>query len=320
MGSSYWRNSAVLNNALSGVDQALWDIKGKLAGMPLYELFGGKCREGLIVYRHADGISYEDVAQMVQGYLDQGVRHIRCQMGTYGGNFRGGQSIAKPENAPAGAYFSPLAYERLREDFGWEVEFLHDVHERLPAVDAMALAKELEQFKLFFLEDALPPDQVQYFQYLREQTTLPLAMGELFTNPTEWRTAIQNQWFDFIRVHLSDIGGLTPARKLAAFCEAYGVRTAWHGPNDMSPIGATAQMHLDLSVPNFGIQEFAGFSDAERRIFPGCPEVRDGYAYVSDRPGIGVDFDEREAALCPPVELDTAWLFSRLPDGTAVRP
>ncbi|MFT3888118.1 MAG: enolase C-terminal domain-like protein [Arachnia sp.] len=329
MGSSYWRNSPVLNNALSGVDEALWDIKGKIADMPLYELFGGKCREGILVYRHADGSSYEEVSGMVRQYLDEGVRHIRCQMGTYGGNADGGlQTIAKPDNAPEGAYYSPRTYrqgvvglfERLREDFGWDVEFLHDVHERLPLVDSLAFAKEMEPYKLFFLEDALPPDQVQYFATLRQQTSLPLAMGELFTHPLEWREAVQNQWFDFIRVHVSDIGGLTPARKLAAFCEAYGVRTAWHGPNDMTPIGVAAQMHLDLSTPNFGIQEYAGFTEAEQRIFPGCPELRQGYAYLSDRPGIGVGFDEDEAALFPEVELDTSWLFSRLPDGTAVRP
>ncbi|WP_313277889.1 enolase C-terminal domain-like protein [Timonella senegalensis] len=329
MGSSYWRNSAVLNNAISGVDEALWDIKGKAAGMPLYELFGGKSREGALVYQHADGRTYEEVAAMVQGYLDSGTRHIRCQMGTYGGNANGKmQSIAKPEGAPHGAYFSPRDYmrstvelfSRLRADFGYEVEFMHDIHERLPLVQALELAKDLEPYKLFFLEDALPPDQVQYFKNLREQTSVPFAMGELFTHPLEWRSIIQNQWIDFIRVHISDIGGVTPARKLAALCEAYGVRTAWHGPNDLSPIGAAAQIHLDLNSPNFGIQEFAGFTEEERAIFPGCPELRNGYLYLNEQPGIGVGFDETEAAKFPAVELDTSWLFARLPDGTAARP
>ena len=159
-----------------------------------------------------------------------------------------------------------------------------------------------------------------YYKYLREQTAVPFAMGELFTNPAEWKTIIQNQWIDFIRVHLSDIGGVTPAVKLAHFCDAYGVRTAWHGPNDLSPIGMCAQMHLDLNSHNFGIQEFSGFTQEEEAIFPGCPKIRDGYAYVDDTPGIGVGFDEKEAAKYPAVDMDHSWLFARLPDGTAVRP
>ncbi|MHB8131400.1 MAG: enolase C-terminal domain-like protein [Mobilitalea sp.] len=329
MGSSYWRNGPVLNNAISGVDEALWDIKGKLANMPLYNLLGGKTREGIAVYRHADGSNIEEVEDCIRKYQEEGYRYIRCHMGTYGGNFGGErQQIVKPEGAPQGAYFHPKMYmnsviklfERVRSDFGWEIEVMHDVHERLSLPDTLAFAKELEQFKLFFLEDSLSPEHVNYYKYLREQTAVPFAMGELFTNSSEWMTVVQNQWIDFIRVHLSDIGGLTPAKKLANFCEAYGVRTAWHGPNDLSPIGMGVQMHLDLNSHNFGIQEFSGFSEAEQMIFPGCPIVKNGYAYVNDRPGIGVGFDEKEAAKYPATEMDHSWLFSRLPDGTAVRP
>lgn len=329
MGSSYWRNGPVLNNAISGVDEALWDIKGKLAKMPLYSLIGGKAREGIELYRHADGGSYEEVKECIARYIEEGYRNIRCHMGTYGGNFNGKrQQMVKPEGAPKGAYFHPKMYmdsviklfERVRTDFGWELNVMHDVHERLSLADTLAFAKALEPYKLFFLEDSLSPDQVGYYKYLREQTTVPFAMGELFVNPAEWKTIVQNQWIDFIRVHLSDIGGFTPAVKLAHFCEAYGVRTAWHGPNDLSPIGMTAQMHLDLNSHNFGIQEFSGFNEAEEAVFPGCPTVKDGYAYVSDQPGIGVGFDEKEAAKYPAVEMDHSWLFARLPDGTAVRP
>ena len=290
MGSSYWRNGPVLNNAISGVDEALWDIKGKRAGMPLYSLLGGKCREGLAVYRHADGKSIEEVEECIRGYMDEGYRYIRCHMGTYGGNFDGNiQRMVKPEHAPGGAYFHPRLY-----------------------MDSV--------YKLFFLEDSLAPEHVEFFKTLRYHTTLPLAMGELFTSPNEWKSIIQNQWIDFIRVHLSDIGGLTPARKLAHFSEAYGVRTAWHGPNDLSPIGMAVQMHLDLNSHNFGIQEFSGFTKEEQEVFPGCPEVREGYAYVNDQPGIGVGFDEKAAEKYPAVDMDHSWLFSRLPDGTAVRP
>ena len=330
MGSSYWRNGPVLNNAISGVDEALWDIKGKIAGLPLYELFGGKCREGVAVYKHADGNTIEEVKENLHALLEQGYHYIRCQMGTYGGTMNGApQKLNKPENAPDGMYYSTKLYmqstvklfEQIRNDIGWEVELLHDIHERLTPIDTLNLVKEFEQFKMFYVEDALRPDQVGYFEKLRSQTATPLAMGELFTNSLEWKTIIQNQWIDFIRVHISDIGGLTPARKLAAFSEAYQVRTAWHGPNDLSPIGMTAQMHLDLSSPNFGIQEFAGFNEAEEEVFPGCPEVRNGYAYLNDKPGIGVDFDEEKAKKYPAVDtMDFSWLYSRLEDGTAVRP
>ena len=308
MGSSYWRNGPILNNAISGVDEALWDIKGKIAGLPLYELFGGKCREGVAVYKHADGNTIEEVEENLHILLEQGYRHIRCQMGTYGGTMNGApQKLNKPENAPDGMYYSPKLYmlntvklfEKIRSDIGWDVELLHDIHERLTPIDALNLVKELEHFKMFYVEDALRPDQVGYFEKLRNQTVTPLAIGELFTNSLEWKTIIQNQWIDFIRVHISDIGGLTPARKLAAFCEAYQVRTAWHGPNDLSPIGMTAQMHLDLSSPNFGIQEFAGFNEAEEEV----------------------DFDEEKAKKYPAVDtMDFSWLYSRLEDGTAVRP
>lgn len=329
MGSSYWRNGPVLNNAISGVDEALWDIKGKRAGLPLYSLLGGKCREGIAVYRHADGSSVEEVEECIRGYIEEGYRYVRCHMGTYGGNFNGKcQTMVKPEHAPEGAYFDPRLYmesvyrlfDRVRSDIGQEVELMHDVHERLTPAQVLEFARELEQYKLFFLEDCLPPEHSEFFRTLRNHTVIPLAMGELFTNPMEWKPMVQNQWIDFIRVHLSDIGGLTPARKLAHFCEAYNVKTAWHGPNDLSPVGMAAQMHLDLNCHNFGIQEFSGFSREEQEVFPGCPIVKNGYAYVNDQPGIGVGFDEEKAKNYPPVEMDHSWLFSRLPDGTAVRP
>lgn len=329
MGSSYWRNGPVLNNAISGVDEALWDIKGKQARLPLYSLFGGKCREGIAVYRHADGSSVEEVEESIQCYMEKGYRYIRCHMGTYGGNFNGKcQTFAKPEQAPDGAYFHPRLYmesvyrlfDRVRQDIGWDVELMHDVHERLSPAQVLEFAKTLEPYKLFFLEDCLPPEHMEFFKTLRNHTVIPLAMGELFTNPLEWKPLVQNQWIDFIRVHLSDIGGLTPARKLAHFCEMYHVKTAWHGPNDLSPIGMAAQMHLDLNSHNFGIQEFSGFSEEEQEVFPGCPVIRNGYAYVNHAPGIGVGFNEEKAKAYPPVEMDHSWLFSRLPDGTPVRP
>lgn len=330
MGSSYWRNGPVLNNAISGVDEALWDIKGKIAGMPVYDLLGGKCREGAAAYRHADGSSFDEVDDQIRAFLEKGYRYVRVHMGTYGGNMYGERNseMHRPENCPPGAYYDPRSYMRsvvklfdhVRCEFGWELEIMHDIHERLSLADTLSFAKDLEPFKLFFLEDALPPDQGDYFRYLRQQTSVPLAMGELFTNPAEWRTLVQNQWIDFIRVHLSDIGGITPARKLTAFCETYGVRTAFHGPGDLSPIGMAAQLHIDLAVPNFGIQEFCEFDEREREVFPGCPVSRNGYIYVNDKPGIGVELDETAARKYPYVDMDDGWMYARLKDGTAVRP
>ncbi len=328
-GNSYWRNGPVLNNAISGVDEALWDIKGKMAGMPVYELLGGRCRPAAAVYRHADGRDEKEVLENVQKYMDEGYHYVRIQMGTYGGQMNGGkQRLHSPKGLPEGAYYDPAQYassvvklfEYIRGHLGSSVELCHDIHERLTPVAALSLARELERYHLFFLEDALPPEQVEWFSIFRQQTAVPLAMGELFVNPQEWKMLITQRLIDFIRVHISMIGGLTPARKLAGLSEAFGVRTAWHGPNDITPVGVAAQLHLDVSSPNFGIQEFFGFSQLEQEIFKGCPKVHEGYLYPSDKPGFGIEFDEELAMKYPCARRDHGWLRSRLPDGTAVRP
>ncbi len=325
MVSSYWRNGPVLNNAISGVDMALWDIKGKLANMPVYDLFGGKCREAAAVYRHSDGRDVHEVEENVIKYMEQGYRYVRCQMGGYGGT---GHKLHSPENALPGAYFDPDAYagsvprlfDHLRSRLGFDIELLHDIHERLVPIEAVRLAKQLEPYRLFFLEDALPPEQIEWFHHIRAQCATPLAMGELFVHPAEWMPLITNRLIDFIRCHISAIGGLTPAKKLAVLCEAFGVRTAWHGPNDISPVGQAANIHLDLNSPNFGIQEWSEFSDKMREVFPGCPEIRNGYVYVNDQPGLGVDVDETKAAQYPCHNRLPEWTLSRISDGTAVRP
>ena len=326
MVSPYWRNGPILNNALSGVDMALWDIKGKLANMPLYDLFGGKTREGVRVYRHADGGSLEQVGDRVQAFIDQGIQVIRLQFGGYGG--RGSFDSMKPEGACPGAYYDPLGYQlsvvklfaAMRERFGFEIEFCHDVHERLEPIEAIRLAKELEPYRLYFLEDALAPEQVDWFKTMRQQTHTPLAMGELFNNPMEWTGLISNRLIDFIRVHISQIGGLTPARKLAILCENFGVRTAWHGPGDVSPVGHAANIHLDLSSWNFGIQEWSGWTEKSVEVFPGCPELRGGYVYANANPGLGIDIDEIMAAKYPCKEDLPKWTNARRLDGTLARP
>ena len=348
--NSYWRNSPVLNNAISGVDQALWDIKGKVANLPVYQLLGGKVREAAALYRHADGRDPQEVLDNVLRLQAEGYRYIRCQMGGYGGigkqartgadNNVGvyggvGRSNGGPSGAQPGDYFDPGVYarsippmfEHVRSAIGFDTELLHDVHERLAPIDAVRLAKALEPYRLFFLEDPLAPEDQEWFKVIRQHAATPIAMGELFTHPLEWRPLIVNQLIDFIRVHISAIGGITPARKLAALCEAFGVRTAFHGPGDVSPVGHAANVHLDVSVPNFGVQEFSGFDAVLQAVFPGCPEVHDGSLYPNDGAGLGIDIDEGLAAKYP-IHPNMGqfkdgvvdWTQARLPDGTLWRP
>jgi mannonate dehydratase len=326
MVNGYWRNGPVLNNAISGVDQALWDIKGKMAGMPVYQLLGGKCREAAAVYGHAGGRDPQEVADSVRSFMEQGYRHVRIQMGGYGGQ---ATRMHKPEGAPEGAYFSPREYtqnmlrmiEYVRGEVGDEVELLHDVHERLRPIEAVQFAKDVEPFKLFFLEDLLAPEDLEWFARVREQCCTPLAMGELFNHPREWQPLIADKAIDFVRMHISQMGGITPARDVVTFANMYGIRTAWHGPGDVSPVGHAANLHLDLWAPNFGIQEWCRFNELVYEMFPGTPVVRDGYMYANDQPGLGVDIDEEMAAKYPVDEYSVErWTQTRLPDGSPSRP
>ncbi len=321
----YWRNGPVLNNAISGIDQALWDIKGKLANMPVYDLLGGKCREGAAVYTHADGRDPQEVLENVQKFREQGCRYVRIQMGGYGGKQA---ALVKPEGAADGAYFDPRAYTRnmlkmmeyVRGHVGDEVELLHDVHERLSPIDTVKFAKDVERFNLFFLEDSLAPEDIEYFRMIRQQCATPIAMGELLNNPREWRLMIEERLVDFLRMHVSQMGGITAARNAALHAQVYGIRTAWHGPGDTSPVGHAANLHLDLWAPNFGIQEWCRFDSLVYDMFPGLPEVRNGYMYPSGKPGLGIDFDEALAAKYPVRDEVDWWTQTRLPDGSPTRP
>lgn len=335
--NAYWRNGPIENNAISGIDMALWDIKGKQAGMPLYQLFGGKVREGVAVYRHADGSDISALCERIHSYIEQGVTHIRCQSGGYGGSGYGSAPERAPRGAAPGVYLDAAKYMRetvqmfevIRARFGDDVQLCHDVHERLKPIDAVQLACALEPFSLFFLEDAIALEDGAWLEHLRAKTNIPLAQGELFNHPLEWRRLIAEQLIDFIRVHLTQIGGITPARKLQIFAEQYGVRTAWHGPGDMSPLAHAANIHLDLVSHNFGIQEWSGTQppnvviqelkgppDALIDVFPGLPQLHQGYVYANDLPGLGVDIDEREAAKYPCDNAITLWTQTRLIDGS----
>ena len=333
--SSYWRNGPVLNNALSGVDMALWDIKGKRAEMPLYQLFGGKCRLAASTYVHAAGRDTQEVLDSAREHIDQGFQHIRLQVevpgqATYGTN--SDLKLANQVDAPTTPHnvFEPADYVRIaprlfetaRAELGDQIELLHDVHERVPPWLAIQLAKDLEPYRLFFLEDPLPPEEIEHFRQLRNHTHLPLAMGELFNNPQEYVPLVKERLIDFLRLHLSQVGGLSPARKIAAMCEFFSVKTAWHGPGDTSPVGHMANLALDLSCHNFGIQEWTPCNQATQDVFPGCPEARDGMLWPSDEPGLGIDIDEDLAAKFPFPKhpYHGAWPAIRRPDGSIVRP
>ena len=338
--SSYWRNGGVLFNAMSGVDIALWDIKGKRANMPLYQLLGGKVRHGADCYYHASGRDFQEVEDNARKGMAAGFRHVRVQgavpgLSTYGTRSTtaaagtSGEAIG-PTNPGAiwesGPYVRmlPKLFEHLRAKLGEEVELLHDVHERVQLIEAINLCKSLEPYRLFFLEDPFPPEDNGHFRLLRQQTSIPIAMGELFNTVQEYLPLISERLIDFIRIHISQIGGLSPARKVQALSEFFGVRTAWHGPGDASPLAHAAQLALELASYNFGIHEGGGFPPETREVFRGCPEVKNGYMVANESPGLGIDFDEALAAKFPfpagPPNFDYSWGTTRRRDGTVIRP
>src|SRR5688572_11624200 len=279
--SSYWRNGPVLNNALSGLDMALWDIKGKRANMPVYQLIGGKCRFAVDTYAHSSGRDLPELEQSVKANIAQGFRHIRIQLGGYGSP----QLSRRPDFREAGfgreqdthmdvlPYLKsvPKMFEHIRTACGEDIELLHDIHDRIPPSAEVSLLRELERYGPFFIADPLSPQDTASFPQLRQKTTVPIAVGELFNSPHEWVGLIKDRLIDFIRVHLSQTGGFTVARKIATLAEWFNVRSAWHGPGDCSPVGHAANIHLDLTIPNFGIQESMRFNEASQEVFPGCP-------------------------------------------------
>lgn len=336
--SSYWRNGPVLFNAMGGVDMALWDIKGKRANMPVYELLGGKCRFAADLYFHASGRDFQEVEDNTRKAMEMGYRHVRVQvevpgLATYGTGRKqkaGSDEEAVGPTNPRDIWepapyvrMVPKMFEHLRTKLGDEVELLHDVHERVTLNQGINLCKELEKYRLFFLEDPFPPEDNDHFQLLRQQCSTPLAMGELFNTQHEYVPLIANRLIDFIRIHISQIGGLSMARKVAALSEFFGVRTAWHGPGDASPVAHAAQLALELASYNFGIHEGYVFPPETRDVFRGCPETKNGYMYANESPGYGIELDEGLAAkfpFPPGPTFDHSWGTTRRRDGTVIRP
>jgi mannonate dehydratase len=319
----------VLNNALSGLNQALWDIKGKRANMPVYQLLGGKSRFAVDTYAHADGKTPEECAANVQKYMDQGFRHVRIQQGGYGSLFLAKQPDFKDAGFGRATddFMDPRAYvkavpklfETVRKTCGEEVELLHDTHERVQPQDMINMCKRIEEFDPYWIEDPLTPENMHLFPQLRAATTVPFAMGELFNNLNEFVDYMTRRDFDYIRCHVSQIGGITPAIKVAHLGEFFNVKSGWHGPGDVSPIGHAAQCHIDLAIWNFGVQESIFFPDKLVEVFPGSPTLKKGYMYVNEAPGLGVDIDEKLAAKYPINNNAGKWTV-RKRDGTIIRP
>jgi mannonate dehydratase len=288
----------------------LWDIAGKRAGMPVYELLGGRLRGAVPVYLHASGPDIGSTLDDAERLREQGYRYVRLQtgqpgLGAYGatGTAGGYPGAPYPDGWDVQHYLAqtPKLFAAARERFGDEVELLHDVHNRLTPKQAVVLARALEPYRLFFLEDVVAPEDYDRLPEVRAASPVPIAVGELTTSVTDAARLVTGGGVDLLRCHISAIGGLTPGRKLADLCELSGVRTAWHAPADVSPIGAAANLALDLTSPAFGIQEGHVYPDVVHEIFPGTPVLASGYATPSDRPGWGVDVDERRAAAYPPV-------------------
>jgi mannonate dehydratase len=333
--SGYWRNGSILNTALAGIDMALWDIKGKEAGMPVYDLLGGPCRAAVPCYAHAGGRDLAELEDEVRAYMAEGYSVIRCQLGNYGGGgFLEPAQARPPRNGWArnSVYFDDEAYlenipkmfDTLRSKLGFGVKFTHDVHEHLRPQSAVQLAKLLEPYRLFFLEDVLSPEQIQWYRLIRDQCTTPQAMGELFVNPHEWMPLISERLIDFVRVRVSKAAGITQCRKIATLCEWYGVQTAWQEGGDNDPVNQMAACHLDMTAWNFGIQEENHFAPQELDAFPGHAVLEGGYLYPNRQPGLGIDIDETKAAALLNEERvrqpTIAGEPDRRADGSIVRP
>jgi len=306
--------------------------QGQAGQHPLYQLLGGKVRDAVPLYAHASGETPEACVEGVQSYMEQGFRHVRVQMG---GGYGGGGFVPPGEGSRPGSGFRgpafdeeryletvPRMFEQVREKLGWQVKLLHDVHEHLTPTLALEFARRMQPIRMFFVEDILPPEQIDYFRQIRALTSTPMAMGELFTHPHEWRPLISERLIDFIRCRVCAIGGITQARKIAALCEQFGVRTAWQEGGENDPVNQLAAYHVDLTIPSFGIQEDNVFPEEVHELMPGAARIRGGYLYGSDGPGLGIDIDEAMAGRYPLVDnhRNADWTTVRGVDGSLVKP
>jgi mannonate dehydratase len=326
---AYWRRGPVTMTAIAAVDVALWDILGKLAGLPLYQLLGGRSREGALVYGHANGRDIAQTSEEVGRFLEMGYRAIRAQCGVPGLKKPYGVSTAvKNAYEPAESalpaetvwnttkYLSvvPKLFERLRVDHGMEIELLHDAHHRMTPIEAARLARDLEPYRMFWLEDATPAENQRAFEVIRRHSITPLAVGEVFNSIWDCKHLIEAQLIDYIRTTIVHAGGITHVRRIADFAALHQVRTGFHGATDLSPVCMGAALHFDTWVPNFGIQEYMHHTDQTNEVFPHDYTFRDGRLHCGESPGHGVTMDEKLAERFPysPKQLPIA----RLEDGS----
>ena len=325
---AYWRRGPVTMCAIAAVDTALWDIKGKVAGLPLYQLLGGASRRAVMVYGHANGKDLEQTLDEVARYIDLGYKAIRAQSGipglasTYGVSkdrmyYEPADSALPAENVWSTARYldhAPRLFEAIRARFGFDHHILHDVHHRLTPIEAARLGKALEPYRLFWIEDPTPAENEEAFRLIRRHTVTPVAVGEIFNTIYDCRTLITEQLIDFIRATVVHAGGISHLRRIAHLAELYQVRTGSHGATDLSPVAMGAALHFDLWVPNFGIQEYMRHTPETDAVFPHGYAFRDGFLHPGDAPGHGVGIDEKLAAKYPyrPSSLP----INRLEDGS----
>ena len=325
---AYWRRGPVTMTAISAVDVALWDILARMAGLPLYQILGGRSRDGVLVYGHASGANVEQTSEAVGRFRERGYLAIRAQSGVPGLKKNYGVTKEKYAYEPAEselptetvwstpAYLrsTPELFDRLRRDHGEEIELLHDVHHRLTPLEAARLAKDLEPYRLFWLEDPTPAENQAAFELIRRHSVTPIATGEVFNSIWDCKELIEKQLIDYIRTTIVHAGGITHLRRIASLASLYGVRTGFHGATDLSPVCMGTALHFDTWVPNFGIQEYMHHTDETRAVFPHDYTFSDGRLFCGESPGHGVSLDEKEAAKFPysPKQLPIA----RLEDGT----
>lgn len=324
----YWRRGPVTLSAISAIDTALWDIKAKVANLPLYQLLGGKCRTGVMVYGHANGCDIEETSDEVARYLEMGYKAIRAQTGVPGLASTYGVSKDKLFYEPADADLptenvwsttkyldhTPKLFAHLRERFGFDLHLLHDVHHRLTPIEAARLGKSLEPYRLFWLEDTVPAENQDSFRLIRQHTTTPLAVGEIFNTIWDCKDLIAEQLIDYIRTTVVHAGGISHLRRIFDFANLYNVRSGCHGATDLSPICMGASLHLGMTIPNFGIQEYMRHTKETDEVFPHDYTFKDGYLSPGETPGHGVDIDETLAEKYP---YKRAYLpVNRLEDGT----
>jgi mannonate dehydratase len=327
---AYWRRGPVTMTAISAVDVALWDIRAKTAGLPLYKLLGGASRDGVLVYGHADGTDVPELLDRVAGYVDQGYAAVRIQAGvpglaaTYGVVGPDRPDVYEPAGAsrPAEQRWDTAAYldhlpgvvAAVRDRFGSGLHLLHDVHHRLSPIEAARLGKALEPYRLWWLEDPTPAEDQEAFRLIRQHTVTPLAVGEVFNSIWDCRTLITERLIDYVRTSVTHAGGITHLRRIFDLADLYGVRTGSHGAGDLSPVSMAAALHLDLAVPNFGIQEYMGHAGPWRDVFHASYRREGPLMHPGDAPGIGVEIDEVAAARHP---YEPRYLpYGRLRDGS----